>query len=512
MNKNMKVNQGPKKTKSPLFKISIMVMPLILGLVWRFIGSLRFGRIGGEPAYDDVSYLIDGRRQAESFAANFWKWAETNFQNPPHSPVSSAIAMVGYIIRPTSALTIYILNALIIVTFLFLLIYKITKSSTSTLLILGILVVSPIIPIFIFNFRPDCLYAIVLSYIVVFTLNSSIRSINIWLPLLFAFLIVIKPSFLLFTVLNFITIIFCLVAKNRGSTLNLINRDLAIGIGLSLPILIWFLPFGIPQISNYIYTNTVGVNEKLWSSGGIKSTIIANLRGIAYQLGTNFSLFFSILLVLIFRSFVSSKIVSRNKSRTILFFAALNFVIAVSSLIGNPFFYLPSLMLCVVFMLTVFDRLIKDRILEKFPIYILLFLVAGLAPSHDWDSAPIRNSGNINKQVAKLIENQNSKTVNYLFAGDLNMDTTHWFITPHLMEVEFRSYGLTVLTKQQVENLIDSTIKSGQSMIISRVINVSRFPSDEAQVFYNEELSSFVKNGMLKVKRLGEYYVWETTT
>jgi hypothetical protein len=163
-------------------------------------------------------------------------------------------------------------------------------------------------------------------------------------------------------------------------------------------------------------------------------------------------------------------------------------------------------------MLTVFDRLIKDRILENLLVYVVLFLVAGLAPSHDWDSVSIRNSGNINKQVANLIENHNSKTVNYLFAGNLNMDTTHWFITPNFNEVEFRSFGFSVLTRQQLVNLINNAVKGGQSMIISRVANVARFPSDEAQVLYNEELSSFVKKGVLKVKRMNEYYVWETTT
>ena len=159
-------------------------------------------------------------------------------------------------------------------------------------------------------------------------------------------------------------------------------------------------------------------------------------------------------------------------------------------------------------MLSVFFRIPSLSHAAKAMGLTLNLLILILFPVHEWGVVDILASGDINRNVAKIIDRQHYSEVEYLFAGNLNMDTTAWFIKSNLRSIHFSSSAFHVLTKNEEQELISETIHDSRKLLISRVANKRGFPTDSAQEIYNQMLNTFVNQGDLKKTKIGGYFLW----
>jgi 4-amino-4-deoxy-L-arabinose transferase-like glycosyltransferase len=77
--------------------------------------SLRFGRLGMDPVFDDVGYLIDGLQRLNVLdSAGFHAFCRTFVQSPPHSPWSTLLALIAFALIGVHDWAPYFLNALLV--------------------------------------------------------------------------------------------------------------------------------------------------------------------------------------------------------------------------------------------------------------------------------------------------------------------------------------------------------------------------------------------------------------
>src|ERR1700742_1393530 len=59
--------------------------------------SIRFGRLAMDPVFDDVGYLIDGLQRLDILdRSGFHEFCQTFINSPPHSPWSTALAILSF--------------------------------------------------------------------------------------------------------------------------------------------------------------------------------------------------------------------------------------------------------------------------------------------------------------------------------------------------------------------------------------------------------------------------------
>ena len=124
--------------------VILALLILTLGLTYRFHLSLTVGRAGAEPGYDDIVYLLDGKYRLEQINLDFFSGIYLWISNPPHSPSSTLISLMGQLFSRSNAPAVYLLNALVITACSYLLIKKIVNNNPLAILATGVVIISPV--------------------------------------------------------------------------------------------------------------------------------------------------------------------------------------------------------------------------------------------------------------------------------------------------------------------------------------------------------------------------------
>jgi hypothetical protein len=146
------------KKKSNLFMyFSFLVMFLypFFGLLW----ASKYGKAAFDLQYDDVAYAIDAQWRLAELHLNgivsFWHQLATQ---PPHSPVSTFLGMIGIQILGDSAIGFYGGNTLLVWAssiLLFLTLRDLTESNVKSSILSLLMFLSPFTLIMLTDSRPD---------------------------------------------------------------------------------------------------------------------------------------------------------------------------------------------------------------------------------------------------------------------------------------------------------------------------------------------------------------------
>lgn len=469
--------------------------------------SMIHGRAGAEPGYDDITYMLDAKYRLEQLNLSLTDGLTSWVTTPPHSPTSTLIAFVSESIFGANSPAIYFVNGIVISVASFFLIHKISRSFAHSTYVTGLLIVSPIGPMLMFNFRPDCLYALTLSLMIMSIReknpNIFLRHLLLWTGLL----ILIKPSFIIFTIIDATIVFFLYLRWSKYPSFNL--RKLVFTLSILMLMLSWYLINGLKSIVQYIIDNTTGGRKSLWTSETILSALQNNVRGTIDQVGLLFSAVLFLIIVYTFQKNRNS-ILSNNAVVSLLLIGLVNLGISVYSRINNPFFYLTAF----IPFLSATYILVRESSTRKSARWgsnkhglhwtLVFGLTLALFPANEWSAAAIRSEGTVAQQLATLIKSQKLDSITFLYMGGLNADTTNWYLGEY--KVNIVNQGLSYETKDAALQILEETVNS-QTTIVTRVTNYPGFPSDELQEFNNDFLQSF-KLKPYEVRQIGNYYVW----
>jgi hypothetical protein len=484
---------------------------LFAAFVTRFRLSMTNGRSGAEPSYDDIVYLLDAKDRLNShadqgFMSDLYSWIE----NPPHSPTSTIIAYFSQFFVHDSSSLVYFINGILITFMIFLIIRAIVPSVDNSILVTAIVVASPASSMLMFNFRPDPLYALTLTLLVIQTTKLNARKSLSNLIAFSSLLIIVKPSFFIFTGIN----VLLLLALNLRRYLELKGKSdlkpIIKSVFLSLIVSGWYLINGLEEIVEYVKSNTTGRTKLLWTEDGISKALEINFRAIALQIGPSFS---AILLLLCLAMIaVSWRIFLKNPtSKALLYIGAINLCISAYSQISNPFFYLTSFLpwffMCVILGTENAINHLKARNIQTTFLSISLFLLMLFQPSTEWAAKEIRAEGPVNSQFAKFLSATDKKNVVFMFAGGLNSDTTSWFLPDLSNKVKFQNLGLVIFNEKDAKKIL-LELKLHSLTIATRESDQIGFPSDSVQSEINQFITTNSNFAAAVQTKIGNYRVW----
>ena len=329
--------------------------------------SFQNGRLTRDPGFDDVLYFVDGLERARVFYAHGFEGLLRDLSKaPPHSPWSTGLAFLSFLIVGVHDWAPYLANGILVVLFLGLSLVVARASDT----VLKVLIVCfacsfPWAVRAVQDFRPD--FAVAL-----FTAGGVLLAIPIHPPALharetkgrllvsglcFAMAFIAKPSFVLHTLLLYAYSAAIVVGCHFPW------RDSRRPLGLRLahtvkPLLMLLVPVvcvAVPfyamdwqHVANYIWSNTRGDKAHLWRlPTGFLGTIWFYLAGPPAREMMKSHLVIAPCLVML--GFVVA--VAREEyhqcwyALLVLGAAALSLVTFGIAQIGNPFFGLTSQLL-----------------------------------------------------------------------------------------------------------------------------------------------------------------------
>lgn len=238
--------------------------------------ALQSGRLAVVPLYDDVVYLNDAySRLAFGTGATIWDWAVSFAANPPHSPLSTLTAMIGYSLAGPFVVGPYLANIWILAVYTAA-IYLIARRSLddkASLLVAAIFLFVPAAHAMVNEFRPDMAGGLLMGlslYLILTTRWEDMASAKrAMLGLLAGIAVTAKPSAVIITIplIGLASVIGMAQAVYYGGSLSRAIR------ALYLPLLMFLLvivPFGLiwgAQIVSYV-TQALFTNADIWSTPG----------------------------------------------------------------------------------------------------------------------------------------------------------------------------------------------------------------------------------------------------
>ncbi|PPE79733.1 hypothetical protein C3941_11605 [Kaistia algarum] len=263
----------------------IREIALVLGLVVLFAFvlernlafSLLQSRLATIPRYDDVGYLLDGISRLNFHLANsFGDFWSNVLASPPHAPVSTLTAMLGFALFGQEISSAYIANGWILAAYVAVLavVSRPLASVSARLLFVATFLVAPVCHAMITEFRPDMaaglVFAVALAAICQIDLLKAGGWARIGVAALAVAATIVKPSgavvvipglgiaFLLSTVLQ--------AQAAEVPILQLLRRAL-LPVAAYLVLLAPFAAVWGPQTIAYIYQALVG-NADVWRTDG----------------------------------------------------------------------------------------------------------------------------------------------------------------------------------------------------------------------------------------------------
>lgn len=234
--------------------------------------SLMVGSLALPPTYDAVTYYVDGATLLKKFhESGFGAALSDFFRYPPHSPLSTGLAFLGFSIFGTKNWVGPLASALVVFFFvrLFLEVARPLPLVQATLLAVALLGF-PLVGHTVMDFRPDMICALLIAvgtlFIVVRSGWVASRRDQIVAGLIFAAALWAKPSIFPLTIFLF------------GSAMGLASLGALRRRDFKSPLTAFLLTSGtafllsspyyvseLPTIIDYIWTNAFGVNASIWA-------------------------------------------------------------------------------------------------------------------------------------------------------------------------------------------------------------------------------------------------------
>lgn len=143
----------------PLLWIILLTLALS-GFAIQF--SKRYGRLAFPPQYNDSNYMVDALKRLDIVMRSSLRTAVRDYrQNPPHSPVSTGIALTSFVLFGVSESSPYILNAVTLLALLGLILF-VLRHGTLTAKMCGALLAATTHLAFccVYEFEPDYISAV----------------------------------------------------------------------------------------------------------------------------------------------------------------------------------------------------------------------------------------------------------------------------------------------------------------------------------------------------------------
>jgi len=291
--------------------ILVILIAAFLSIIY-LMTSMEKGRLAQDVTYDDVGYFNDAAvRLKAGLEGGFYEFLRTFVANPPHSPFSTAFAILGFFIGGLNDLAPYAANGIILILvgwFIAKLFRHEDRIPFSW--IIATTLVSPLMFRAIHDFRPDIFLGLITAATVwLFGLRLVLGSRSTVLPgVLLGACLLVKPTFFAHTIA---IAIFLVVATGflrvlwspfpKGG-LSFLTRFLLIGAVTAMP----YYALNAAYIFRYFWENTQGTESAIWSFEATVSflkvlKILLFDRGYGWQvLGYHLYLCIILLLVALF--------------------------------------------------------------------------------------------------------------------------------------------------------------------------------------------------------------------
>lgn len=239
--------------------------------------SLRSGRLAAPPGYDDVVYLSDAFDRVQfGLGTGLSGLLQSFWEHPPHAPVSTLTAMIGYGLFGPSDLSVYIANSWTLALFIGFAAHvtRPLESAWLRLLVVALLTYVPIAHGLVTDFRPDMVGGLVFA-IAVFTVTRTDFRTAPWSRLALAMALgvaatVVKPTACIVSIPGFgvacvATLVHQAFAQDKGR-----SSLLAGGAKALLLYAVFLLPFVIifGESTRYYVTQVLFTYSDVWRTEG----------------------------------------------------------------------------------------------------------------------------------------------------------------------------------------------------------------------------------------------------
>ena len=232
--------------------------------------SLMMGSLALPPTYDAVSYYVNAATLLRIFhVSGFSEVLSAFFRSPPHSPLSTGLALVGFSIFGIKNWVGSVANACVAFFFVraFLETAKRLPIGQGTMLAIALLGF-PLAGLSIIDFRPDIICGLLIASGTLFILlrESWIysRTEQLIAGILFGSALWTKPTVFPFTVVLFsLAIMLANFGSPRGEAKNVLKAGLVtsgIAVLISLP----YYALKLPEVITYIWNTAFGSQASIW--------------------------------------------------------------------------------------------------------------------------------------------------------------------------------------------------------------------------------------------------------
>lgn len=246
---------------------------LILSIVFTVVMvqySLRHGRLLLLPMYDDVVYFVDGIQELNIFNSQGIIGNIISFaNNPPHSPFSTYLASLSFLILGLHDWAPYVGNFIVILVFLLFVDQLIFDFSIQAKAFVFLFILSiPYLSMSVYIFRPDMAHGMALAMGIILALESFLNKNNnyaIISGILFGISLLIKPSVFPFSVFFIIfSLLVSVVLKTWTSKEKPKIKQALLIFGISILTSSPYYLFGFSRIKEYVYQAVVS-DANIWN-------------------------------------------------------------------------------------------------------------------------------------------------------------------------------------------------------------------------------------------------------
>jgi hypothetical protein len=489
-----------------------------VAFLYRFQYSIFSGRAGSGAGYDDVIYFLEGRDSLSNFHKNGFRFISEWVSSPPQSPWQRSISFLTQTLFGSNTIFLYAVNAIAITFFMYYLISLYCKNPNLKRIILSLFILSPLGSFFMFNYRPDPLYAIVTGICITKALSAHSDKNLIVLVYWLYFLFMVKPHFIAF---SGATLLFCLtviVIKLRRKILEFCkNSKNLISILPPILLLTLYLYFGWPNFYEYLRINSIGSQASWWKFGNGPFEILKmNLGALANSVG-GMKLAFVTLIALVAILLRGLSVKKKFNLLSILSIGCIHFLIATFAGIPTPFFYLSAIVILFITCLEITQNVKSNSmVLEKIRTISLIIVVlyAGLNPIREWGAVEMRETNKSNQLLTDKLIKESIDDIAFAFVGPVNADSVRWEALTQNAKLKTRTIYLPDLSESSLQSFVSQSQISEvvvflkQPMIGTNMnipINRSQFEMMTFLIDKNSELISSIESfedfRMIKIKK-----------
>jgi hypothetical protein len=170
--------------------------------------SMGHGRLAVGPTDDDCNYMVDALQRLKILYHSPKQFVHCLVQFPPHSPFSSGLAMIAFLVFGPHQWAPYVANGTVLLSMLLMVDFLTAPAGRAARIAAVVFTFTfPFTANVITEFRPDCAVGIATAVGVVLLMRrspiSSTPKPTFWIGTLLAVALLIKPTFAPFTMLTF---------------------------------------------------------------------------------------------------------------------------------------------------------------------------------------------------------------------------------------------------------------------------------------------------------------------